>query len=202
MTDRAVPGNRLALVIVILVAFPAFVAGGGAFALAQDDHAHHHEPDVAAPVASPAATTGTGIVYLTVTNTGSAPDRLIAAETGAAQEVSFHASGGGGDVMQMTEQPGGFTIEPGETLLLEPGGAHLMLKNLNHDLRPATTFKVTLSFEVAGDIELEVTVGGDAPEGDPSQLGELLIDPGWSLPAPRLGDGPGGTPEATPHGSN
>jgi copper(I)-binding protein len=71
-----------------------------------------------------------------------------------------------------------------------------MLENLNHDLRPGTTFNVTLTFEVAGEIEIDVTVGGEAPDAEGSQLGDLRISPAWSLPAPRLGDA---TPAATPH---
>ncbi len=91
-------------------------------------------------------------------------------------------------VMRMAEQDGGFMIEPGATLTLEPGGAHLMLENLNHDLRPGMTFTVRLTFVLAGELEIDVTVGAEAPDGDLHQLGDLLISPAWSLPAPSLGD--------------
>ena len=201
MTDNAVAVLRRSLALAVSLAL--FLAGGAAFAaLAHDDHAEGYTAGVATPEASPAVSTGTGIVYLSIVNTGTTPRLLVAAETDAAQDVSFHAAGGGGDVMRMTEQMGGFPIGPGETITLEPGGAHLMLENLDHDLRPGSTFSIRLVFIGGSQMNVDVTVGAEAPDGDPDRLGELLIYPAWSLPAPRLGDGPGGTPEATPHGGH
>lgn len=205
MTDdpQPTPRRKLAFTVALtLAATTIMVSPSARVSLAQDDHAHHHETASATAEASPVASTGTGIVYFSIVNTGTTPRLLVAAETDAAQDISFHASGDGGDVMRMTEQPGGFTIGPGETLTLEPGGAHIMLENLNHDLRPGTTFTIRLIFIDANWINVDVTVGAEAPDGEPNQLGELLISPAWSLPAPRLGDGPGGTPEATPHDSH
>ncbi len=204
MTDAALPTTRRASFATVLIGFAMilFLAGGSGFAaFAHDDHAEGHESGSgsATPDGTPVASTGTGIVYLSILNTGTTPRLLVDAQTDAAQDVSFHASGGGGDVMRMTEQPGGFRIGPGETLTLEPGGAHIMLENLNHDLRPGSTFTIRLSFFVESSIEVDVTVGAGAPTGDPDQLGEILIYPAWSLPAPRLGDGPDRTPDATPH---
>lgn len=187
--------RRYALPLLSLIIFVLAVVAGQAGA--QEDH-DHGSASVSLE-GSPVANTGTGIVYLSILNNGTTTDRLIAAHTDAAQDVSLHASGGGGDVMRMAEQPDGFMIEPGDMLTLEPGGAHLMLENLNHDLRPSSTFAVVLTFEVAGEIEVQVAVGGEALDADPNRFGVLEISPAWSLPAPRLGDGPPGTPEATPH---
>lgn len=144
---------------------------------------------------TPAANTGNGLVYLTITNTGAETDTLVSASTDAAGRVTMHKSMMMGEMMHMEEEPGGFAIEPGTPLVLEQGGSHLMLENLRRDLRIGDTFEVTLRFERAGDVTIPVAVGVEAPEGDPIRAGDLELSPAWSLPAPMLGDA---TPESTP----
>ncbi len=49
-------------------------------------------------------------------------------------------------------------IPPGETLAFGPGGAHLMLSGLKTPLREGDRFDLTLQFEAAGEVTIEVPV--------------------------------------------
>ena len=50
------------------------------------------------------------------------------------------------------------TVASGETATLEPGGRHLMFMGLRKPFAPGDTIAVTLIFEQAGRIELEIPV--------------------------------------------
>jgi len=54
-------------------------------------------------------------------------------------------------------------IPAGETFSLEPGGHHIMLIDLVEPLETGSTFPVTLSFETAGDVTVDVPVRDEAP---------------------------------------
>ena len=59
-------------------------------------------------------------------------------------------------------------IKGGESVVLKPGGYHMMLMDLKRPLKEGDTLKFTLSFEKAGDIEVEATVepaGARGPHG-------------------------------------
>jgi len=50
------------------------------------------------------------------------------------------------------------SIPPGGSLELRPGGLHLMLINLRRDLRPGDRFTLSLTFERAGRLAMDVPV--------------------------------------------
>jgi hypothetical protein len=50
-------------------------------------------------------------------------------------------------------------IKPHATLLLEPGGYHVMLSGLRKPLQQGESFPLQLMFEKAGRIDVSVTVG-------------------------------------------
>ena len=56
----------------------------------------------------------------------------------------------GGGMMQMQEVES-IEIPAGETVVLEPGGFHIMLLDLKRELTPGETVEVTLTFETAGE---------------------------------------------------
>jgi copper(I)-binding protein len=98
---------------------------------------------------------GMGAAYLTVRNDGEATVRLSGASTPSAESVEIHETTMADDgTMQMVEQPEGFEIAPGEELVLEPGGKHLML--LGFDPGDASSIELTLDFD-------GTTVTVDAP---------------------------------------
>lgn len=103
--------------------------------------------------------------YLTIVNKGTTPDRLIAATSPAAGEVQMHEMKMQGDLMKMAELPDGIEIPAGATVTLAPGGLHLMLLQLTGPLVEGAKVPVTLTFEHAGSIEIELTVAGMAARG-------------------------------------
>jgi len=103
-----------------------------------------------------------GGAYLTITNSGTADDRLVSASTPAAGMTQIHEMKMDGDVMKMNELPDGLVIPAGQSVALEPGGYHLMLMQLTGPLVEGTKVPVTLTFEKAGTVEVEVDVGGIA----------------------------------------
>lgn len=104
----------------------------------------------------PRARVGAG--YLSITNSGPAPDRLLGARSEASQEVQLHASRLEGDIMTMTPLPEGIVIGPGETIRLEPGGMHIMFIGPKAPFVEGETVPVTLIFEMAGEIALSLPV--------------------------------------------
>ncbi|MBX6327948.1 MAG: copper chaperone PCu(A)C [Pseudolabrys sp.] len=104
------------------------------------------------------ATVGAG--YLTVTNTGSAPDRLLGGSIEVADRTEIHVMRMENGVMTMRPLAGGIEIKPGETVTLEPGGYHLMFIGLKAPLKQDSRVKGTLVFEKAGTVEVEFAVAG------------------------------------------
>lgn len=112
----------------------------------------------------PTAPTAGG--FLTITNKGATPDRLIAARTAAAGQAEIHQMKMEGDVMRMREVEKGLDIPAGATVTLAPGGYHLMMIGLKAPLKAGTRVPVTLVFEKAGSIDVELDVqamGSTAP---------------------------------------
>ncbi|HEY4135912.1 MAG TPA: copper chaperone PCu(A)C [Alphaproteobacteria bacterium] len=99
----------------------------------------------------------TGAVYLTVSTQGGAPDRLVGAETPRAGKAGLHAQIMDGDIMRMRDVKA-VEVNPGEPAVLKPGGLHIMLEQLNAPLREKDHFPLTLIFEKAGRIDVDVTV--------------------------------------------
>jgi len=104
----------------------------------------------------PTAPTGGG--FLTVTNKGTTPDKLVSAKSPAAGAVEIHEMKMEGNVMRMRELPSGLEIAPGATVTLAPGGLHLMMMGLKAPLKQGEKVPVTLVFEKAGKIDVELAV--------------------------------------------
>ena len=101
--------------------------------------------------------TGTGAVYLTLRNTGAAPDALVGASSAAAEVVELHETIRDGEVMRM-RPIAKLDVRPGEVLEMKPGGLHIMLINLKQALRPGERVPLTLTFEHGAALALEVPV--------------------------------------------
>jgi protein SCO1/2 len=112
---------------------------------------------VEAPIArlTPA---GVGGVYFRIVNPAGEPDRLIAAESAAAERVEIHESvRGAGDVVRMVPRDDGLEVPPHTTVELAQGGKHLMLRGLAHR-DPSKPIRITLKFERSGEIAVDVPV--------------------------------------------
>jgi len=114
--------------------------------------------------------------YMTVTNTGSAPDRLIGGATDISSRFEIHEMSMDGGVMKMRAMPKGIEIKPGQTVEFKPGGYHLMFLGLTQSLEKGGHVKATLQFEKAGKIEVDFTV-----EGIGAQTGGGYVTPGMKM---------------------
>ncbi len=106
--------------------------------------------------------------FVTITNKGAIDDRLVAVTSPVAGEVQLHEMAMEGDVMKMRELPDGIPVPAGETVSLQPGGLHMMFMQLTGPLVEGTSFPVTLTFEKAGSVTVELSVassGAQAPDG-------------------------------------
>ena len=106
----------------------------------------------------PAIAGRTGVVYLTVQDTG-APDKLTGASTPVASQAELHESFVDNGVAKMRAVQT-LTIAPGKPVTLAPNGYHIMLMGLKQTLKPGDTFPVTLTFANAGAVAATVTVRG------------------------------------------
>lgn len=111
----------------------------------------------------PAARTGAG--YLTLENKGAAEDRLVAATGEVAERIEIHETTVTDGVARMRPLADGVAIPPGGTVELAPGGMHLMLMGLRHPLVEGERVPIVLSFEKAGEIEVELAVEAIGPAG-------------------------------------
>jgi periplasmic copper chaperone A len=101
---------------------------------------------------------GTGVVYLQIANRGAVADRLDAARTPVARTVEVHRSTDGSVAMNGMKMSGVMSMErvpalpipPHGSVTLAPGGYHLMVIGLRHDLHPNERFTLRLHFADAG----------------------------------------------------
>lgn len=113
-----------------------------------------------------------GSAYMTISNSGTAPDQLIAVTSPAADKVELHTHIKEGEVMKMRPVQA-IDVKAGEHAVLEPGGLHIMLIGLKEPLKEGEKFPLTLTFEKAGSVAVEVavqSVGASAPM--PAHMGE------------------------------
>lgn len=102
--------------------------------------------------------------FLTIENTGPEADRLISASSPAAAEVQLHDMAMEGDVMRMRPVENGIEIPAGATVVLEPGGLHIMFMALRQPFVEGETVPVTLTFEKAGTVDVELPVAAAAAD--------------------------------------
>ena len=109
---------------------------------------------------------GTGVVYLRVVNRSAISDALVGARSPVASAAELHRSStttgamngmAMSDVSTMTPVHA-LALPPHATLTLAPGGAHVMLIGLKHDLHTNEQFLLRLHFVRAGWQTVRVTV--------------------------------------------
>jgi periplasmic copper chaperone A len=109
----------------------------------------------------------TGTAYMTITNTGNAPDRVSCVSSDASATCQIHIMAMEDGIMKMRPVEGGLEIKPGETVTFAPSSLHLMLVNLKHPLDQGKTVKAALKFENAGTVDIEypvAAIGAAAPD--------------------------------------
>jgi copper(I)-binding protein len=104
--------------------------------------------------------------YMTITNRGSEPDRLIGARTEVTDKVELHDMKVVQGVMEMTPLPDGLEIPAGHTVALAPGGLHMMFIGPRAPFREGECLAVVLQFSRAGELPVMLSVapvGATAP---------------------------------------
>jgi len=107
------------------------------------------------------ASAPTRAAYFTVRNSGRTDDLLIGAETSSAEKAELHTHKHVGGVMRM-QQVDSVAIPAGAEVRFMPSGNHVMLFNPRQSLAVGDHFPLTLQFEKAGKVEIEVNVRKDS----------------------------------------
>lgn len=104
------------------------------------------------------------VFYVEITNNGSTDDALTGISTPAANMPMLHetvVTDGIASMPHVTSVP----VPAGRMMALSPGGYHGMLMGLTAALKDGDGFPLTLTFEKAGDITVEVEVVSLRAEG-------------------------------------
>ncbi len=112
-----------------------------------------------------------GGAYLEMKAARGQSDRLISASSPAAGAVELHSHVMEGGIAKM-RRVDAIAVPGGKSVVLKPGGYHLMLTGLKAPLKQGDLLKLTLVFEKAGAIDLEATVqpiGATGPPGFDAQ---------------------------------
>lgn len=109
--------------------------------------------------------------YLSIENKGKAADKLLRAASPAAGLVELHSMSMDGNVMRMRAVPS-IDVAAGATVKLAPGGLHVMLQDLKRPLKEGERIPMTLVFERAGEVKVELAVQkSDAAAGHDAHAG-------------------------------
>lgn len=106
--------------------------------------------------------------YMVIRNTGTEADRLVGGAVPFAERFEIHEMAMDNGMMQMREVEGGLAIPAGGSVDLAPGAYHIMLMGLTDAPKAGDTIPMTLEFEKAGTVEVELMVesmGATRPSG-------------------------------------
>ena len=141
------------------------IAAPTAFAWA-DGHGHSHGEMEATTAGSltlsdafaraSSAKAKAGAAFLTIANDG-ATDKLIAASADMSEVIELHTHINEGGMMRM-RRVDAIDVTGGALTKLQPGGLHVMLIGLKAPLREGESFPLTLTFETAGSVTIDVPV--------------------------------------------
>ncbi|QBZ87735.1 copper chaperone PCu(A)C [Pseudomonas viciae] len=109
--------------------------------------------------------------YFVIHNNGNTADRLLSVDSPIAGKAELHEHVMQGGLMKMQPVPA-VDIAPGATATFAPMAYHVMLLELKDRslLSDGKRFAMTLHFEKAGDVTVEVAVQKNAPDGDKAQM--------------------------------
>lgn len=105
----------------------------------------------------------TAAAYFVVRNDGAEADRLLGASSPVAGKAELHEHLHADGVMKM-QHVEDVAIPAGGEVRFEPMGYHVMLFGLQQQARDGERFPLSLKFEKAGEVQVEVAVQKEAPE--------------------------------------
>lgn len=136
------------------------------------------------------ASAASGAVFFQIENHQTDDDRLIAVASDAAERVELHThKEDANGVMQMLHVPEGFAVPANASHALARGGDHVMLMGLKAPLKTGDVINLTLTFEKAGEVVLQVPVdnertGAAMGHGMGQGMGGAMDHSGHAMPAP------------------
>ncbi len=120
----------------------------------------------------PGAQVGGG--YLTINNNGATDDKLISVTSDRARSAQIHTMKITDGIMTMGELKEGLAVPAKAKTELKPGAYHIMFMNVQKPFKQGETVKATLTFEKAGPVEVEFTVGAaNATEDKTGMNGQM-----------------------------
>ena len=120
---------------------------------------------------------------MTIENHGARPDRLLSAWSAAAAKVEIHQMALQDGIMTMRPLDGGLAIPPDGTVMLAPGGDHIMFIGLTAPFEEGQRIPVLLNFEQSGQIEALFEVGSVGAKGPRLQIASNEPTPAAAAPA-------------------
>jgi len=124
-------------------------------------------PHMTSPV--PGAKVSAG--YVVISNTGEAPERLVAVFARFADKTQIHSMQIVDGVATMRPLKDGIDIAPGESAVLKRGGNHLMFVNVSDEIEIGQLVPVRMMFQNAGHVIVEMFVV-DPADIDDEEAGE------------------------------
>ncbi|MGN6468570.1 MAG: copper chaperone PCu(A)C [Rhizobiaceae bacterium] len=118
----------------------------------------------------------TGGGYFTVTNHGKSADRLLSVSTPVAGRAEIHSMAMKDNVMVMRPVEGGLEIPAGGTVELKPGHLHLMFMEVKEPFRKGETIPLTLEFEKAGKVDVQMPVEAPNAKGAPGTMDHMKMN--------------------------
>lgn len=100
--------------------------------------------------------------YLTITNKGKTPDRLIGGSSPVAGQIEVHEIVDVDGMVKTRPVTNGIEIKPGKTVELKPGALRIVLLGLKEPLQVGQKIKGTLVFEKAGPVDIIYNVEENA----------------------------------------
>jgi len=107
-----------------------------------------------------------GGAFLAVHNGNEHAHTLLSASSDVAKRVELHTHTMIDGMMKMREVKDGIPLPAGSTVMLQPGGYHVMLMGLHAPLKEGTTFALTLTFDNGKDVTVDVNVQSPSAMGD------------------------------------
>lgn len=112
-------------------------------------------------------------LYMTIENDGEEAVTLTGAHVDFAQDGVFQAPVVGDDGTMSVREISAIEIAPGQSVTLQPGGAHVVFNDVQESFAAGDHFHAGLSFADLGEMEIEVEVerADEALHANPGETG-------------------------------